>query len=233
MGFFDGYPAFYGSSRVGSHPHRLNARYKALIDSNRDIIAGGRILDIASHDGRWSFAALHTNAEHVVGIEAREGLVRRGREAMDTYAISPDRYEFIVGDVHEVIATLEPNSFSTVFCFGFLYHTLDQMAILSAIGRLRPAHLIVDTAVATSDEPLIVLRHDNPDHEGDAVRRKGDGTGPVLVGTPSRAALEMMLASSGFDFSYVDWSARPESEWRFLEEYRDGRRVTVRAELSS
>lgn len=233
MGFFDGYPAFYGSSRTGSHPNRLNARYQALIESNRDIIVGRRILDIASHDGRWSFAALHAGAKHVVGIEARDGLVTRARETMDTYGISPDRFDFIVGDVHQVIATLEPNSFSTVFCFGFLYHTLYQMAILSAISRLRPAHLIVDTAVVTSDEPLIVLRQDNPANEGDAVRRKGDGPGPVLVGMPSRAALEMMLESAGFNYAYVDWGARPESEWRFLEEYRDGKRVTVRAELSS
>ena len=89
MGFFDGYPAFYQSSRTGSHPNRLNARYQALIESNRDIIEGGRILDIASHDGRWSFAALHAGAEHVVGIEARSGLVERATEAMDTYGISP------------------------------------------------------------------------------------------------------------------------------------------------
>src|ERR1035437_5491674 len=111
VGFFDGYPAFYESSGIGSHPNRLNARYQALIESNRDIIEGGRILDIASHDGRWSFAALNAGAEHVVGIEARDGLVSRAREAMDTYGISPSRYDFIVGDVHEVIATLEPNSF--------------------------------------------------------------------------------------------------------------------------
>lgn len=233
VGFFDGYPAFYGSSRIGSQPNRLNARYRALIDRNRDVIAGARILDIASHDGRWSFAALHAGADHVVGIEAREGLVIRAREAMDTYAIAPDRYDFIVGDVFEVIATLEPYSFTTVFCFGFLYHTLDQMAILSEIGRLRPAHLIVDTAVAASDKALIVLRYDDPEHEGDAVRRKADGPGPVLVGMPSRQALEMMLGNAGFSFEYVDWGSRPGSDWQFLEEYRDGKRVTLRAELSA
>jgi Methyltransferase domain len=176
MGFFDDYPAFYESSGIGSQPNRLNARYQALIEGNRDIIEGGRILDIASHDGRWSFAALHAGAEHVVGIEARDGLVTRAREAMDTYGISPSRFDFIVGDVHEVIATLEPNSFSTVFCFGFLYHTLDQMAILSEISRLRPGHLVLDTAVVKSDEPLIVLRHDNPNHEGDAGSKEGRWT---------------------------------------------------------
>jgi SAM-dependent methyltransferase len=232
MGFFDGYPAFYGSSAIGSQPNRLNARYRALIECNAEILVGARILDIASHDGRWSFAALHAGAEHVVGIEPREGLVARACQAMDTYGISADRYDFIVGDALDAITRLEPGSFDVVFCFGFLYHTLDQMAILSEIARLKPAHLIVDTAVAASDHAAIVLRFDDPDHEGDAVRRDGGRPGPVVVGMPSRPALEMMLHAAGFSFGYIDWSPRPDTEWQFLAEYRDGRRVTLRAELS-
>ena len=42
--------------------NRMNERYEALFASNRDIFDGARVLDLASHDGRYSFAALKTGA---------------------------------------------------------------------------------------------------------------------------------------------------------------------------
>ena len=38
----------------------MNERYEALIAINKDIFDGARVLDLASHDGRYSFAALKT-----------------------------------------------------------------------------------------------------------------------------------------------------------------------------
>ena len=63
-GFFDRYPRYLTTSdsetQMGSA--RLNLRHTAIIESNLDAIRGRRILDIASHDGRWSFAALRAGA---------------------------------------------------------------------------------------------------------------------------------------------------------------------------
>lgn len=58
MGFFDQYPRFYVTSHTSPVPHRLNARCAAVIDSVRDKLTSARVLGIASHDGRRSFAAL-------------------------------------------------------------------------------------------------------------------------------------------------------------------------------
>src|SRR4051794_17029055 len=139
-GFFDSYPRFLrtSGSETQAGTGRLNLRHAAIIETNLDAIRGRRILDIASHDGRWSFAALMAGADHVTGIEAQPGLVASAVETMAEYEISPDRYRFIVGDVHEVINDLTPESFDTIFCFGFLYHTVHHMRLFSSIARLRP-----------------------------------------------------------------------------------------------
>ena len=57
-GFFDAFPKFVETSQTGPWCERLNARYLALVHANRDIIRGATVLDLASHDGRFTFAAL-------------------------------------------------------------------------------------------------------------------------------------------------------------------------------
>src|SRR5215469_18424573 len=73
--FFERFPRFYLSSSTAATSARLNLRYEAIFGENRDIFAGASVLDLASHDGRWSLAALATGARSVIGIEARPELV--------------------------------------------------------------------------------------------------------------------------------------------------------------
>src|SRR3990170_6442773 len=56
--FFDQFPRFYETSQTFAYPSRLNLRHEAIFGENQDIFEGRRVLDIASHDGRWSFASL-------------------------------------------------------------------------------------------------------------------------------------------------------------------------------
>ena len=37
-GFFDDYPQFFKTSKIVEHPNQLNGRYKAIIESNKEII---------------------------------------------------------------------------------------------------------------------------------------------------------------------------------------------------
>lgn len=55
--FFDDYAQFYTTSESGS-PNRINHRYRVLIHQHKQIINDSMILDLASHDGRWRFAAI-------------------------------------------------------------------------------------------------------------------------------------------------------------------------------
>lgn len=67
--FFDDHPEFLETSSTAAGKDRLNLRHVAIIEEHCKILSGSRVLDIASHDGRWSFAALQAGATHVTGIE--------------------------------------------------------------------------------------------------------------------------------------------------------------------
>jgi hypothetical protein len=51
-----------------------------LFAKNRDIFDGAQALELASHDGRYSFAALKTGAAHVTGVQVRENLIQKVQE---------------------------------------------------------------------------------------------------------------------------------------------------------
>ena len=74
--FFDDYSSFYKTGKIGIKPKMLNARFHALIESNKKIIENATILDLACHDGRWSFAALKNGAKKVYGIKRKKDLIR-------------------------------------------------------------------------------------------------------------------------------------------------------------
>lgn len=182
-GFFDQYPRFYSTSVTNSTQNRLNQRYRACIGSCEAIIRGKRVLDIASHDGRWSFAAYAAGARHVLGIEAREHLVTAANANMREYQVPADRFRFILGDVFAELDRLEANSVDTVFCFGFLYHTIEHMVLLRMIERLKPKHVILDTTITRNRDALIRLVVEEVDEEADAVAIPG--LRKVISGTPS------------------------------------------------
>jgi hypothetical protein len=84
-------------------------------------------------------------------------------------------------------------------------------------------------AVIKSEVPLIFLKHDDSDEDGNAIRTAGEADRGVLVGVPSGLGLELMLSNAGFDFTYYDWPTSYRGDWTPLVEYRDGARVTLRA----
>jgi 16S rRNA G966 N2-methylase RsmD len=233
-GFFDQYPRFYSSSIVGATPERLNERYRALISPNEQSIRERTILDLAAHDGRWSFAALKAGARHVTGIEVRSHLVEAARAAVREYGIGAERYQFIAGDVFDQIELIQPNSIDTVFCFGVFYHTPHHVLLLSKIARLNPKCLILDTEIDRSTTDCVIrLRKEEVTRDANSlVGQPGDPL-HALVGKPSRSALETMLTSFGWSLSYYDWHRAGISNWRELNDYRNGSRVSIVATRGS
>jgi len=223
-GFFDNYPLYYATSLTGAMPNRLNQRYRALIGANEAIIAGKTVLDIASHDGRWSFAALGIGAKRVVGIEAREHLVKSADATFHTYGVAEDRYQFVQGDVFDEIEKIEPGSIDTVFCFGFLYHTLHQLLLLSKIARLKPRHLIIDTQIELRHADAIFVRAEDTEGEGNVALA---GAKHTVVGKPTRSALELMLASFGWTARHYDWRRAGIRQWDHLHDYHEGWRISL------
>jgi 2-polyprenyl-3-methyl-5-hydroxy-6-metoxy-1,4-benzoquinol methylase len=227
-GFFDQYPLFYSTSQTAAVPNRLNQRYRACIEWNEQAIRGMRILDLACHDGRWSFAAMKAGATSVVGIEARDYLVEAASANMRKYRVPENSFRFIAGDVFEHLDHIEPQSIDTVFCLGFFYHQGDHMLLLSKIARLKPKYMILDTAITLDPKPIILLWSEKTEGEANAAPLPSHTSNFIVAGTPSTAGLELMLSNFGWSFEYFDWRRAGIRQWDDIGDYQEGWRVTLR-----
>jgi hypothetical protein len=230
--FFEQFPRFYLTSSTASTTARLNLRYEAIFGENRDIFAGASVLDLASHDGRWSLAALATGAWSVIGIEARPELVKAATENLGEYGYGPDRVCFITGDVHEVLSTRDFGA-DVVLCLGFLYHTLRYNELLRGIRRANARYLIIDTFSPYMKGPVpnvnVITEHD--DGQGSAAADTYTHGQLVLVGRPNLAAIQAMLGAYGYRVERLsDWAGllRDNPGTDDCGDYANGKRITIR-----
>jgi len=225
-GFFDSYPDFYRPPVTELKKNRFNNRYTALIENNKKLILDSSVLDMACHDGTWSFAAIKNNAKYCLGIEGRPHLIDNAHRIFEKYEIPNEKYSFKIGDIHEEIKKLPANKFDLVFCFGFFYHTCHHLFLLSEIKRLNPKYLILDTTISPDSNPIISYNFDDPNNKLSAISDKSDQV-QVLVGRPSKSGLEMFLKYFKFDYFYYDWHSMGINDWTGLEDYRDNKRVSL------
>jgi hypothetical protein len=206
--FFDAYPRFYETSHTGAGRGRLNLRHEAIFGENGDLFTGKRVLDIASHDGRWSLAALKAGAAEVVGIEADEELHAAANENLEQYCGADAGYRFIAGDVFSVLAS-ENIEADVVLCLGFLYHTMRYTELLKRIRDIAPSHLILDTQVARhGGRPRVLLTRERTGRQANAKPDSFSYGEMTLVGTPSISGLELLLDVYDFQIErYSDWAA--------------------------
>ena len=242
--FADDYPRFIETSELSAgrqdrrqrrrsadeQRNRMNERYEAIFASNRDIFDGARVLDLASHDGRYSFAALKTGAAHVTGVEARQSLVDGAEEACAFYGQDPTTYRFVRGDVFEVLAR-EKFDVDVVLCLGFLYHTYRHTELMYRLHDLAPRHLIVDTMVTRATQPTLKVVRERDVEDIRSAAQDPYSVGRVLVLKPSVPALHVLLQSYGFEIeSTYDWQGRLAGRPPLpgVDGYATGGRVTVR-----
>jgi hypothetical protein len=219
MQFFDKFNRFYNTSQTSPFPHRLNGRYEAIIARNTNLLSGAKILDIASHDGRWTFAALQAGASYVKGIEPRQELIDNAIETFAHYEIAPARYIFKCGDVFDLLAD---ESFDVVLCLGFFYHTIRHAELLDRIERTGARFVIIDTEVTptsdelpitTTDDPRLIfnnpygiqLLRDPVSNQQMACHDSLTRDGFTLVGRPSRAAVQYLSNHFGYSCTNYDW----------------------------
>jgi hypothetical protein len=230
--FFDQFPRFYVTSSIAPEPARLNLRYEAIVGENRDIFAGASVLDLASHDGRWSLAALAAGGRSVIGIEARPELVKAAAKNLGGYGYGADRVRFVTGDVHEVLTT-QDFDVDVVLCLGFLYHTLRYNELLNGIRRTGARYLIIDSfsPYMMAPVPNVNVITEYGDQEGAAATDTYTCGPSVLVGRPNLAAIRTMLGAYGYQVERLsDWAGllRDNPTTEDLGDYANQKRITAR-----
>ncbi|HWL98812.1 MAG TPA: methyltransferase domain-containing protein [Nocardioidaceae bacterium] len=229
--FFDDYPLFATTSKTASSTSRLNLRHLAMIEANKDILDGARVLDLASHDGRWSFAALKAGAAHVTGVEARQGLVEGAEKTFAEYGVDKGAYDFVHGDL---FAVLQEQDFDVdvVLCLGFMYHTLRYPELLHGITSTTPTHCVIDTKIIQNDQPTVLLRTNDTRAQSAAAKDNTAHGSTVIAGWPSLPALHMLLHTYGMDLEdQFDWPGLLAGNQDLLASVRDYHtegRVTLR-----
>jgi hypothetical protein len=201
--FFQAHSRFFATSDVGAWPDRLSCRYEAIIESNRSHLKGARVLDLASHDGRWSLAALRAGAAHVTGLEVRGDLIKAAKDNMAFYDVPRDRFEFIERDINKLVQS--ERSYDVVLCLGYFYHTLNHMALFQYMGSTGAKHLILDGMVEPGDEQIIRVYAEDVALNANGLSDVGIQNGNILVGHPSTAVLRLMLEHIGYDCAFYDW----------------------------
>jgi len=202
-GFFSQHDKFSETSSVASGLERLDFRYEHVIERNKHLLEGQRVLDIASHDGRFSFAALKgAGAQSVLGIEAREHLVDRAKKNFARYNAEAGSYEFVVGDIFEEIRKIPPGSIDTAMILGFLYHTARQYELFSMLSELGVKSIIVDSKVLPNvKKPYVLLEMEGTKADAqiwDASRSR------ALSSIPSAGALELYLTEFGYTVTHLE-----------------------------
>jgi cyclopropane fatty-acyl-phospholipid synthase-like methyltransferase len=226
MGFFDHFPAFFETSHTGASSNRLNKRFEAIFETDRTIFAGANVLDIASHDGRWSFAAIKAGASRVTGVEPRRHLVEHANETFRKYNVAKEAYSFEQEDVFRYLRHTE-EVFDVVLCLGFFYHTYRHPELLSLIKKVNPSHLIVDSRVIKAKGLICDVRKDRVEQEFEAYEEDSSYEGMTYVAAPSLPLLRDMLSHFRFDITEVDWNALVGESVHGIGDYADGRRATL------
>jgi SAM-dependent methyltransferase len=210
---------------------RLNWRAELLIARNKFAMEDKRILDLACNNGRLSYVCLKSGAKNVVGVEGRSHLVKRANEWVAPKF--PEKAVFIQDDIFEYLSRVEPGTFDTVLCLGFLYHTTRQEELFRKIKRIRPEYLIVDSYVdrnvfsitrfGPKYSPSLTFKFENPEKEGTTIEENG------LIATPTKSFIEMMLKTYGFSFEEIVFKKSGIGNWTGLKDYKKKKRVSFLA----
>jgi hypothetical protein len=191
----------------------------------------------------------------VTAVEGRSSLVHAAVENCRAYGIPPEQIEIHCGDVFEFLART-PTKVDTVFCFGFLYHTIRHAELLELIERSGANYIIIDTEivqrvprgrvpVSTSGlESIVDADTTDPNRHicrqpfqiqlireavADArmaIEEPLARSGRTLVARPSVEFLVFVLDHLGFDVREVDWEPYVRANPEAIADYQQGWRST-------
>lgn len=198
--------------------NRLNKRHRFLVAAYAEDLAGARVLDLAAHDGRWSYALAAAGAQEVVGIEVRPEMTEQFGLYPESEAKS--RVRFIQGDVYEELPRLAQagETFDVVAVYGLFYHVMNHYGLLTLVHKLNPRLVIIDSEFALAPQPVIRLAQEPTASHLNTVAYTDDQS-VAPIGVPSFAALELMARSLGYATEWANWESLPPRQRGGLKSY--------------
>jgi len=230
VGFFDftARLAHYEGAGLSKTSERLNKRHRFLIAPYKDDIAGARVLDLASHDGRWAYAFAGAGAASVYGVEARAGLIAQFDDYPDPCLRS--RVDLHCNDLFEELQELTARgaTFDVIGVFGILYHVMDHHRLFVLLRQLDPKLIIIDSEFIFNDAAMVRIVRERTDNPLNATAHFS-GQQIVAKGVPSRGAMQVFADTLGFDLVWDDWDRLNKDERNGVADYyrqRSLRRAT-------
>lgn len=203
---------------------RLTQRHRLIIEPFQPQIEGARVLDVAAHDGRWSFALAQAGAREVVGVEARAELIARFASFPDTAASR--RVTLVQNDLFaELEARVAAGErFDVVALYGIFYHVMDHFRLLSLARKLEPQLIIIDSEFIRADNAIVQVLKEEVTNPLNAVSDVA-GITHTVVGVPSQRATEFMAEALGMELSWVDHEMLLGADRAGMKDYfREGRK---------
>lgn len=213
--------------------HRLNQRHKLIIAPFVPQLERARVLDIAAHDGRWSYALAAAGAAQVIGVEARPELVARFDAFPDT-DFKP-RVSLECNDLFAELRAREAagETFDVVALYGIFYHVMDHFRVLSMIRALKPKLIIIDSEFIVVDNAMIQVLKEEVSNPLNAITDV-EGRTHTVVGVPSLRATEFMADALNYDTTWIEHALILGDDRRGMHDYfRDGRKVRHVCALSA
>ena len=216
MGFFDflAENSDYDSVAVA----RMNLRHAKIVKPFKKYIHNSRVLDIAAHDGRWSYALAAAGASEVYGVEARSDLIAKFSEyPKQEYT---DRISIYHNDLYLELDHLIQKrvQFGVVALYGIFYHVMDHYGLLAKVSQLQPKVIIIDSEFITSPNPMIQLVKERTDNVLNAIGQVPNQE-TTLIGVPSTTAMERMADVLGYRTEWLDWDKIPAHERIGVQDY--------------
>jgi len=182
-----------------------------VIEAQGGTLAGKRILDIACNSGFWSIQCALMGAD-VIGFDARPELIAEAN--LLKRITGADNVEFRVLDFWQM-SPETIGTFNVVLNLGFLYHVPKPLEALEGTKMMSRKHILLDTAVHTSDEFTIHLKWEEP---SDIRMAASEG----IVALPTGPSVELMLRH----LKMKKWMAIPVRTKNLPVDYLTSRRTS-------
>ena len=205
----------------------LNGRVDVLLKRHTDLIRERRVLDLASHMGTLSYAALQLGAAHVHGIDTEADMIEKGKNLFEKMGVAEKTFHFETADVFEFLEKCRPGQFDTVFCFGLLYYVMEPFRLLQLMARVARRGILLDTFTARYaalqgkdahqyhphitdellDTPILLTSLTQSEKKDYRLPNSFTYKGKDLSLTtfPSRALLEIWFQALGLGFELLNW----------------------------